>query len=470
MPDITPLKFTEEQKRLWKATYAATSTPDQWAVFIEECERRALIPNTHVVFSLRNANEYDPITREWVKTKKVAFITTINALRLLVDRYSDKNPDRAFQGYGDTIYYYGQPDTDDMAEKKVPLSGKIPLAVSIQVFRKDWKNPYFATARYDACVQTNSKGEVTPMWTKRGPEQTAKCCEAFALRAIAPEETGQLYLREELESSLTDSPEAPEAPKAAPAPLPVALTVPAVNQAPAPETVFVGVDVPTTQPDIKSDMKPSPAPVTVASVVVKAEPVPDKVAGILHPVFSAAVAPFAPGGMFDTVPQAPTAASAQPARVDAPLPKAVIPPAPVITDDDLPGMMFAEAAPAQLATLATAVVPPVQVAPAPKPVQPVTVASAPSAPVSAPTPPSGDSPATTEQLQTINGRMARLTRDTAPKAGIPERQAGEIVKAYFSRVAGLPYRRIPFSKLVELLVALETASTPEAFAKLVKGA
>lgn len=488
MPDTAPLKFSEEQKRLWKATYGPNATPDQWGVFIEECERRALIPNTHVVFSLRNASEYDTVTGQWVKTKKVAFITTINGLRLLVDRYSDAHPERKFDGYGATTFYYGQPDTDDFLEKRIPLPGKIPHAVSIEVYRKDWRLPFLAVARYDACVQTKKKGDdqvPTEMWEKRGPEQLQKCCEAFAARAIAPEELGGLYLREELEAAL-DEVTAPETPKAAPAPLPVAAVAPAVNHAPAtegpspkesapanlvlPAPATVGVVIPTTQPAapykpaIQPAILPGATTVSAGNTAVKSAPLADikPATDPLHPLFSAAVAPFAPGGVFDTPAPAPAPSLFDTTQRPNPADEThIFPPAP------------ATPAPAPV------VVAPVPPAPAPQPAEtpkpaPEPVPQAAPAPVAAaptPTPAPNDpnAPATPEQLQKLSGRMARLCRDVLPKGGIPDRQAGELVKNYFVRSAGVPYKKIPFARLMELLTVLESQPTPEAAAKLVKG-
>jgi RecT family protein len=411
MPEIQPLKFSEEQKRVWKANFAPNATPDQWALFIDECERRALIPNTHVVFSLRSASEQDPITREWIKIKKVAFITTINALRLLVDRYSDAHPDRAFKGYGKFTYYYGT-EGDDLIETAIPRAG-IPHAVSVTVKRKDWDEPLFVSARYDASVQTNSKGEPTAMWIKRGPEQLAKCCEAFALRAIAPEELGGLYLKEELEATLDQPEDTPTPAPTTPAPVPQATVAPAVNQAPAKE-----------EPAIK------------------------------------------------------------PATTPSGLPKAIIPPAPMFqaTDDDLPAGLFdtkpvTPAQPAPDARPNFGTVPysqPPQPAEtpteAPKPVvaQPAPVPPAPAAP--APAAPTGNKAATAAERNSLNGRIARIVRDVLPKGGIPEKQAGDLMKAYFVRAGGGPYTSLPFSRLQELLVALETAGTPETVAAIVKGA
>lgn len=498
MSENQPLKFTEDQKRIWKAAFAPTATADQWALFIEECERRALIPNTHVVFSLRNANEWDAVTQQSVSVKKVAFITTINALRLLVDRYSDAHPERAFKGYGSTVYYYGQPETDDLAEKKVPLSGKIPHAVSVEVYRKDWDKPLFVVARYDACVQLKRSGNnqvPSAMWEKRGPEQTLKCAEASALRAIAPEELGGLYLKEELEASL----EQPEtaAPAVAPAP-PVALAVPPVNQAPAVAVISAPaaanpapISASATEAAIKpatpaptTPATPAPTPVTPApeAAIKPAKSSVEPAPGGLFAAPGAAVGAALPGpGLFaNTTPPDPANETRPfpPAPVLDPLDKRLaagevgilkIPDSPdtrhaipfVAADGDLPSIFFEQPVPASGTTVPNPGPAPAPVVP-PAPPQPAEATPAPAAPT-------GPQPATQAERNTLNGRFARITRDTMPKGGIPEKQAGDLVKAYFARNAGVPFVKIPFARLTELLVALESAPTPEAAAKLVKG-
>lgn len=476
MPEILPLKFSDEQKRVWKANFAPNATPDQWALFVDECERRALIPNTHVVFSLHNASEYDTTVNQWVKVKKVAFITTINALRLLVDRYSDAHPGRAFKGFSKFTYHYGLPDTDEFSEKFVPLSGKIPHAVSVSVRRLDWQEALFVVARYDACVQM--KGDkVTPtaMWERRGPEQLLKCCEAAALRSVAPEELGGLYLREELDATL-DSTDNPENGKPAPllvVPVPQALSVPAVNQAPATESVTsykaLGVEHETP------GNKPPNAVQEILSaggLYAGTQPPP--------PEHSTTVFPPAPVGVPLSI--AMTYQPGGPVPETGPV-KAAIPPAPAITDDDLPKGLFGNpepVAPAQPATLGTPAVPPIAVVPAPaapaettkpvpQPVVPPPPPAQPAAATPAPVLPTSSKAATQAERNTLNGRFARLTRDHIPKGGIPEKQVGAMLKTYFERSAGVPWLQIPFAKLTDLLVVLENA-TPEAAAALVKGA
>ncbi len=95
------LHFSDAEKASYRAVYVPVGTSDaQWNIFLTECERRALIPGTHVVFQLRNTMEWDPNLQQKVPVKKVAFITTINALRLIADR------SKRYRGHRGFLYYY----------------------------------------------------------------------------------------------------------------------------------------------------------------------------------------------------------------------------------------------------------------------------------------------------------------------------------------------------------------------------
>ena len=83
---MEPLKFTEEQKRAYRAIVAPNATDAQWEYFCTECQRRNLIPGTHVVFQVRPAKEWNAQLQQQVTVQKVALVTTINALRLIAER------------------------------------------------------------------------------------------------------------------------------------------------------------------------------------------------------------------------------------------------------------------------------------------------------------------------------------------------------------------------------------------------
>jgi hypothetical protein len=255
---IEPLQFTLAEKATYRATYAPTATNDQWQLFINECQRRALVPGVHVIFQLRSAKEWNTDLKANVSVQKVTLITTINALRLIADR-SGK-----YEGHGPFVYYYGN-ESGAFDESKIP-TGKIPHAVSVEGFRKDWKVPLFATARYAAYCQTKDdagKKRPTMMWELRGEEQLAKCCEAMMLRTVAPEECAGLLITEELGND-TPQPEEPvTTTEVVTVVIPQSTVAPKVNQDPAGWTLM--------EPQSQTISPVSTVPVPEPSVPVVAD-------------------------------------------------------------------------------------------------------------------------------------------------------------------------------------------------------
>lgn len=242
------MPFTAEQQASYRAVLAPNATDNQWNYFITECERRQLVPGVHVVFQLKNVGEWNRQLGAYVNTDKVTLITTIVALRLIAQRTG------AFAGYGETRYHYYQPET---LNTLIP-QGRIPHAVSMEVYRTGWLKPVMAVARYEAYVQLKNVGDKkvpTFMWQQRGEEQLAKCAEALALRMLAPEELGGLYLAEEFQHADTEQ----ETPAAVtdertgktitvgPA-IPEPTIAPPVNNAPATREPFQTL-VPNVTPD-----------------------------------------------------------------------------------------------------------------------------------------------------------------------------------------------------------------------------
>jgi hypothetical protein len=399
---MEPLKFSEEQKSAWTTAYLPTATAEQQALFFNECERRALIPGIHVVFQLRSANEYSAALGRVVSVQKVTMISTINALRLIAER-SGK-----YEGHAPFIYYYGT-ENDDLKESKIPL-GKVPHAVSVEGYRKDWRIPLFATARYDAYVQMKGSGsERTPtmMWSTRGEEQLAKCCEALMLRTVSPEECAGLMITEELGNDQIDREE---------------VTTNGANSA----TAVVTVPQPTIAPAVNQ----TKATVEVPQIVT---PTPAQA-----PVKAAAAS-------VDPKPQ-PTPA---PAPVVTPAPAQ----APVATG------LFANTAPPDPANETRVFQTPLPATPvaAPAPVSP-------AAPVS----PSGETPATATEYGTfVNQRATKIIRDKL-KGLMKDSEAANGVKGYLLKGSNKTVlKQISAADFERLLGRLE-AATPEQAAEIVK--
>lgn len=221
---MEPLRFTEEQKKIYRENCTPSNATDAHvAYFFLECERRGLIPGVHVILQIRTVEEFRKEFQRKVPIDKPVLVTTITALRLIAER------SKQFRGYGRTVFYYrtSEQPGEEFLEKMIPL-GKIPHAVSIELYRENWQHPVLGIARYDACVQLKSDKTPTSMWFKRGEEQLAKCAEADGLRKVAPEECGGLYIEEEMGREELEQDSVPTQTVQPPAPT----VAPAVNQAP----------------------------------------------------------------------------------------------------------------------------------------------------------------------------------------------------------------------------------------------
>ncbi len=463
------IQFNEEQRRVYRAAHAPQATDEQYDFFITECERRALIPGTHVVFNLRKASEYNMQLQRYVDVFRPTLITTINALRLIAERT------KKFEGYGNVTFYYCDDSGQPTVKSIIPL-GRIPHAVTVELYRTGWRNAVLGVARFDACVQLKSDKNPTAMWFKRGEEQLAKCAEADGLRKVAPEECGGLYIEEEMASAGKE--EAAPAADITPTVIPAATVAPAVNQSPAPlmaQRFDPTGDPPGRAPDpaiklataatpVKPAVPRPPAPAVKPAPAVTPAPAPaapvkatspqetgdkQRVAHVDDPVQEppAEMAEFADRLARDTTPAGPVtladeleaagnAAAAAQAAADTQKPAPVTGP---ITDADLPAGLGEP--------------------PAPKPPRPVV--------------PTQVQPAVPTQVNSAGiadskNRMAKIVRDKLEGAA-KLKNAGPLVKAYLSKKSGqADIKKIDAAIWLEVVNELE-AATPEQAADIVKG-
>jgi hypothetical protein len=197
-----PFKFGDELLKAWREEFGKDATDAQWKIFIDLCERRRAIPGKDIHFQLHNAWEWDEDTRTKKKIKKATHVSTCSFLQTLAERTG------LYEGRTPTVYVYVDAD-DNMRDTTRPIQKKGEKFVGAEVTIKRKDRPDTTVfARFDAYAVTYKKDNVerlTQMWAKFGPEQTAKCAFAAAIRQAFPEDLGELHGEEEMEQAVAQS-------------------------------------------------------------------------------------------------------------------------------------------------------------------------------------------------------------------------------------------------------------------------
>lgn len=186
------LQFDEETVKLIKsAIMPATSTDKELQLFLYQAKRTGLDPLTRQIYCIKTKSK---------SGDKFSIQSTIDGFRLVAERsgeYEGQTP----------AYWCGE----DGVWKDVWLdTKKHPEAAKIGVYRKGFKEPLYAVARWNSYVQQSYQDgnlKVNFTWNKMGDLMLAKCAEALALRKAFPQELSGLYTNEEMGSNLTEEPE-----------------------------------------------------------------------------------------------------------------------------------------------------------------------------------------------------------------------------------------------------------------------
>ena len=183
---LAPVSFDRDQVELIKTQIAPGASDGELELFVQQCRRTGLDPFSRQIYAVMRDSRVQ-VNGQWVSTPKMTIQVSIDGFRLIAERTGK------YAGQVGPQWCGPEGQWVDVWLKKEP-----PAAARVGVLRRDFSEPLYGTARFDAYASRKSSGELMGLWAKMPDVMVAKCAEAQALRRAFPNDLSGLYASEEM--------------------------------------------------------------------------------------------------------------------------------------------------------------------------------------------------------------------------------------------------------------------------------